>query len=99
MMYFRIIKLFYKSHQGAISIEYGLGLVLLAIIMATSFRDTIPTIRGYMFCVSVGCERSDTASTQDTPKSVSISGIDKAKFRKDSSGRIFNNQTGKEVKF
>lgn len=99
MMYFRRLKLFYKSHQAIVSIEYALGLVLFGIVLATSFKDTIPTIRGYMFCVSVGCERSNSASTVGAPSSVSVSGIGKAKFRKDSSGKIFNKQTGQQVKF
>ncbi len=99
MMYFRRLKLFYKSHQGVVSIEYGLGLVLFGIVLATSFRDTIPNVRAYMFCVSVGCERSDNSSTQNAPSSVSVSGIGTAKFRKDSSGKIFNKQTGQQVKF
>ena len=50
------LKPFFVSIKGAISIEYGLGIALFAIVVGFSFDNALGHTRVYMFCASSGCD-------------------------------------------
>jgi Flp pilus assembly pilin Flp len=49
-----LINRFLKSTKGVISIEYGLGMALIGIVMAVSITDTSVSMRSYMTKIATG---------------------------------------------